>query len=295
MLKSLFAFGKELNQEIKEDRATGLAAEQAYYYMLSLFPLLILLLSILPYLQIEPQKAIEFINNFLPSESTEVLEENIVTIVSERNGGLLTVGILGTIWSASNGMNAFIHAMNIAFDVEETRNFIKARIISIVLTLVLIFAFIVVLVLPVFGSTIINMIEYVVPLSESFESLINLLRWVVALAVLVIVLTTLYRFAPNKQYPFKQVIPGAVSATIIWLAISLGFSFYVSNFGNYSATYGSLGGVIILMLWLYLTGLTLVIGGEINALFHKRYLAVTKPKDRTHQKPVNSKDRRLHT
>ncbi|MEC2057078.1 YihY/virulence factor BrkB family protein [Peribacillus psychrosaccharolyticus] len=295
MLKSLFAFGKELNQEIKEDRATGLAAEQAYYYMLSLFPLLILLLSILPYLQIEPQKAIEFINNFLPSESTEVLEENIVTIVSERNGGLLTVGILGTIWSASNGMNAFIHAMNIAFDVEETRNFIKARLISIVLTLVLIFAFIVVLVLPVFGSTIINMIEYVVPLSESFESLINLLRWVVALAVLVIVLTTLYRFAPNKQYPFKQVIPGAVSATIIWLAISLGFSFYVSNFGNYSATYGSLGGVIILMLWLYLTGLTLVIGGEINALFHKRYLAVTKPKDRTHQKPVNSKDRRLHT
>lgn len=295
MLKSLFAFGKELNQEIKEDRATGLAAEQAYYYMLSLFPLLILLLSILPYLQIEPQKAIEFINNFLPSESTEVLEENIVTIVSERNGGLLTVGILGTIWSASNGMNAFIHAMNIAFDVEETRNFIKARLISIVLTLVLIFAFIVVLVLPVFGSTIINMIEYVVPLSESFESLINLLRWVVALAVLVIVLTTLYRFAPNKQYPFKQVIPGAVSATIIWLAISLGFSFYVSNFGNYSATYGSLGGVIILMLWLYLTGLTLVIGGEINALFHKRYLAVTRPKDPTHQKPVNSKDRRLHT
>lgn len=295
MLKSLFAFGKELNQEIKEDRATGLAAEQAYYYMLSLFPLLILLLSILPYLQIEPQKAIEFINNFLPSESTEVLEENIVTIVSERNGGLLTIGILGTIWSASNGMNAFIHAMNIAFDVEETRNFIKARLISIVLTLVLIFAFIVVLVLPVFGSTIINMIEYVVPLSESFESLINLLRWVVALAVLVIVLTTLYRFAPNKQYPFKQVIPGAVSATIIWLAISLGFSFYVSNFGNYSATYGSLGGVIILMLWLYLTGLTLVIGGEINALFHKRYLAATKPKDRTHQKPVNSKDRRLHT
>lgn len=295
MLKSLFAFGKELNQEIKEDRATGLAAEQAYYYMLSLFPLLILLLSILPYLQIEPQKAIEFINNFLPSESTEVLEENIVTIVSERNGGLLTIGILGTIWSASNGMNAFIHAMNIAFDVEETRNFIKARLISIVLTLVLIFAFIVVLVLPVFGSTIINMIEYVVPLSESFESLINLLRWVVALAVLVIVLTTLYRFAPNKQYPFRQVIPGAVSATIIWLAISLGFSFYVSNFGNYSATYGSLGGVIILMLWLYLTGLTLVIGGEINALLHKRYLAATKPKDRTHQKPVNSKDRRLHT
>lgn len=295
MLKSLFAFGKELNQEIKEDRATGLAAEQAYYYMLSLFPLLILLLSILPYLQIEPQKAIEFINNFLPSESTEVLEENIVTIVSERNGGLLTVGILGTIWSASNGMNAFIHAMNIAFDVEETRNFIKARLLSIVLTLVLIFAFIVVLVLPVFGSTIINMIEYVVPLSESFESLINLLRWLVALAVLIIVLTILYRFAPNKQYPFKQVIPGAVSATIIWLTISLGFSFYVSNFGNYSATYGSLGGVIILMLWLYLTGLTLVIGGEINALFYKRYIAATKPKDRTHQKPVNSKDRRLHT
>ncbi|KMY48604.1 YihY/virulence factor BrkB family protein [Peribacillus loiseleuriae] len=291
-MKHLLAFGKELKNEMKEDRATGLAAEQAYYYLLSLFPLLILLLSILPYLNIEPQQAINFMNHFLPSETTDVLADTIIGIVTESNGGLFTVGILGTIWSASNGMNGFMHAMNIAFDVKETRNFLVARLISIALTLGMIVAFIVVLVLPVFGNVILNMANQVVPISIEFKSIFNLLRWVIAFAVISTVLTFLYKFAPNKKYLFKHVLPGAIVATVTWLIISIAFSFYVSNFGHYSSTYGSLGGVIVLMLWLYVTGLILVIGGEINAIFHNRYSSV---KEVTRVKPMHSKDRKLTT
>ncbi|MFJ7977141.1 YihY/virulence factor BrkB family protein [Peribacillus sp. NPDC096379] len=291
-MKHLLAFGKELTNEVKEDRATGLAAEQAYYYLLSIFPLLILLLSILPYLNIEPQQAINFMNHFLPSETTDMLADTIIGIVTESNGGLFTIGILGTIWSASNGMNSFMHAMNIAFDVKETRNFIVVRLISIALTLGLIVAFIVVLVLPVFGNVILNMTNQVIPVSNEFKSIFNLLRWVIAFAVISIVLTFLYKFAPNKKYLFKHVLPGAIIATVTWLVISIAFSFYVSNFGHYSSTYGSLGGVIVLMLWLYVTGLILVIGGEINAIFHNRYSSV---KEVTRVKPMNSKDRKLTT
>jgi membrane protein len=286
LLKNRYwSLGKQLSQEIKEDRATGLAAEQSYYYMLAIFPLLILLLSIVPYLSIDPQKALNFLDNVMPSETTKVFKENVINIVSERNGGLLTFGILGTIWSASNGINAFIHSMNVAFDVEETRSFIKARLLSILLTLGLIVAFVVALLLPVFGNLILELIKTVIPIPHQMEILFSILRWVIAIVIISIVLALMYRYAPNKRYPFKQVIPGAVVATVIWQIISLAFSFYVEYFGNYTSTYGSLGGVIVLMLWFYLTGLALVIGGEINALFHRN---ASIPKERSPGQSVST-------
>ncbi|CAM4002545.1 YihY/virulence factor BrkB family protein [Mesobacillus thioparans] len=268
--------------ELKKDRATGLAAQQAYYYMLALFPMLILLIAIVPYLNIDPQKAINVINQLLPEESAQLLRDNVVKLVSERNGGLLTFGIIGTIWSASNGMNAFMKAMNIAYDVEETRSFIKARLVSILLTIGLILAFIVALLLPVFGNVILDTVQTIIPIPEPYDIIFNVIRWVIGIAVMVAVLTGLYRIAPNKHYPFKHVLPGAIFATIVWQLISLGFSFYVSNFGNYSATYGSLGGVIVLMLWLFLTGLALVLGGEINAIYHR---------DKTGEVPIDVEQR----
>ena len=269
MKEKVMHYGKLLLGELKKDRATGLAAQQAYYYMLALFPLMILVISIVPYLNIDPEKAINVVNQLLPSETAKLLENNIVDLVKERNGGLLTFGIIGTIWSASNGLNAFMKAMNIAFDVKETRSFIKARLVSILLTLGLSVAFVVALLLPVFGNVLINTVQTIIPIPSQLDIVFSIFRWVVAFVVMVAILAALYRIAPNKQYPFKHVIPGAIFATVVWQLISLGFSFYVSNFGNYSATYGSLGGVIILMLWLFLTGLALVLGGEINAIYHR--------------------------
>jgi membrane protein len=269
MKQKIIHYGKSLLGELKEDRATGLAAQQAYYYMLALFPMMILLIAIVPYLNIDPQKAIDVVNKLLPSESAQLLRDNVVKLVSERNGGLLTFGIIGTIWSASNGMNAFMKAMNIAFDVEETRSFIKARLVSIMLTIGLILAFVVALLLPVFGKVLIDTVQSIIHIPEQFEIVFRIVRWIIAFIVMVAVIAGLYRIAPNKHYPFKYVIPGAIFATVVWQLISLGFSFYVSNFGNYSATYGSLGGVIVLMLWLFLTGLALVLGGEINAIYHR--------------------------
>ncbi|WP_377889820.1 YihY/virulence factor BrkB family protein [Alkalihalobacillus sp. R86527] len=275
----MLSFVKKLGKEIGEDRVTSLAAELAYYFMLSIFPLLILVISILPYLSIEKQEAVNFITKYAPGEIGGILQDNVVSIISEPQGGLLTVGILGTLWSASNGIMALIRALNLAYDVDETRSFLKARLLSILLTVGLILAFVVTLVLPVFGDLIIDEVTTSLNLPESTEILFRVLRWVVAVAVMALVLSVLYRYAPNKHFPFKEVMIGSIIATIGWQVISLAFSFYVSNFGNYSATYGSLGGVIILMLWFYLTGIILLVGGEINALIHKLKIGVSTPSD----------------
>jgi membrane protein len=269
-------FGKRLGKEMKDDRATGLAAEQAYYYMLAIFPLLILTLSILPYLSIDPVKAVEFLNGIMPQQTVDLIEDSINEFISKPNGGLLTFGILGTIWSASNGMNAFIKAMNEAFNAQETRSFFMVRLLSIGLTIGLIVAFLIAFFLPIFGGVIISSLEKVINIPDGTSVILNVLRFIIAFVVIFAIITILYRVAPNVDKTFKEVIPGSLVATIIWQVISLGFSFYVSNFGNYSSTYGSLGGVIVLMLWLFLTGLALVIGGEINAIYHKDNIRTNK-------------------
>lgn len=269
-MSKFMSYAKAVGGEIKKDKATTLAAAQAYYYLLAIVPLLILLLSILPYLQIDPDDAMEFIAGIMPGEVARTFEDTIVSVVTTPSGGLLTFGILGTLWSASNAMNAFIEATNEAYDVEETRSFIKKKATAIVLTLFMLVAVIIALVLPIFGGAIIDAISSTLNLPEQTEIIFQVLRWVISIAVMSIVLAFLYKFAPNKHFPFKEVLIGAVIATVLWQVVSLGFSIYVANFGSYSATYGSLGGLIVLMLWFFLTGLILVIGAEINAVIHKR-------------------------
>lgn len=269
-------FGKQLITELNKHRITGLAAEQAYYYLLSVFPMLILLLSILPYLSINSQVVSDFSYNFLPIETAQLIKETFISLINERNRELLTFSIIGTIWSASNGINAFIHSMNIAFDVQETRNFFINRLLSIIMTFGLIIAFIIALILPVFGNILLDLLNQLVLIPDEVQRFIHVLRWGVAVIIISIILAYLYKVAPNIQLSFKEVFIGAVTATILWLLVSLGFSFYVNNFGNYSATYGSLGGVIVLMLWLYLTGMSLIIGGEINAILY-RHIHVIRP------------------
>lgn len=257
---------KRFISEFQKDNVPLLAAAQAYYYLLSIVPLFILLLSILPYLQIDPDEAVSFIQSILPEEMANVFQENIIQIVEQPKGGLLTIGILGTLWSASSGMNAFITATNLAFNVKEERSFIKVRLLSIALTIGMIITIVVALILPVFGDVIIQFLRSFLQLPEQTVLLFQLLRWIISIGVMALVLMLLYHFAPNMKNPFRKALPGAILTTILWQLISLGFSFYINNFGNFSATYGSLGGVIILMLWFFLTGLILMVGAEINYL-----------------------------
>ncbi|MGJ9381918.1 YihY/virulence factor BrkB family protein [Salipaludibacillus sp. CF4.18] len=274
-MKEIISFLKELSNEFVNDNAPILAAAQAYYYLLSIVPLLILVLAILPYLDINPDNAIQLIQSALPSEMAEILQDTIFTIISTPSGGLLTIGIIGTIWSASNGMNAFILATNTAYNVTEKRSFLNRRLHSVLLTFGMIIALVATLILPVFGEVIMSFVRSFMVIPGDFEIIFFMVRTLLGFVIMALVLAALYYFAPTIKLPFKMVLPGAIFAIISWQVISWGFSYYVSNFGNFSATYGSLGGIIILMLWFFLTGLILVVGAEINAIYYNRKSIIT--------------------
>ncbi|SFB08852.1 MULTISPECIES: YihY/virulence factor BrkB family protein [unclassified Bacillus (in: firmicutes)] len=263
---------KELWARIQGDDLPGLAAQLAYFFLLSLFPLLIFLFTLLPYLPIPQRDILGILSDFAPGEAMDLIEKNLKDVMDNRSGGLLSFGIIGTIWSASNGINAIVRAFNKAYDVEESRSFIVARGTAILLTFGMILVFIVALVLPVFGKEIGLFLFSQFGFSDQFLTIWGLLRWLVSAIILFLIFTGLYWIAPNVKMRCRSAFPGALFATIGWIVVSLGFSFYVGSFGNYSATYGGVGGIIVLMVWLYLSGFIIVLGGEINAFYsdHKK-------------------------
>ncbi|SFE74795.1 YihY/virulence factor BrkB family protein [Alteribacillus iranensis] len=267
--QSIKSLSKKFISDLTDDRTVGLAAEQAFFYMLALFPMMILFLSILPYFSINNDRLLALLHTMLPQDTARMVESALLQITVDSNNGLLTLGIIGTIWSASAGVNAFLRAINHSFDVTEQRPFWKARLLSIVLTFGLLISFLLIFVLHIFGELIVHTLSRYLFYESQTESMLDILRWVFTVLVMISVLSVLYFLAPYKQISFREVLPGAIAATCMWLLISFGFSFYVTHFGNYSATYGSLGGAIVLMLWLFLTGLALVVGGELNAFVHR--------------------------
>ncbi|CAN7554337.1 YihY/virulence factor BrkB family protein [Rossellomorea sp. LjRoot5] len=259
-------FSKSLFANISANDVTGLAAQIAYYFLLSLFPLLIFIVTLLPYLPFEQGDILGLVRDFAPGETMSMIEETLQDVMSNRNSGLLSVSIIATIWSASNGMNAIVKSLNRAYDVEETRSFIATRLMSILLTFAMILVFVIALLLPVFGKQIGLFLFSQFGFSDQFLTIWNGIRWAITPIILFIIFVGLYFFAPSKRIKCLSAFPGAIFATLGWVLASLAFSYYVGSFGNYSATYGSIGGIIVLMIWFYLTGIIIMIGGEINAL-----------------------------
>jgi membrane protein len=264
------SFIKELIQRFLSDEVPGLSAQLSYFFLLSLFPFLIFLITLVGYLPISQQEVLDIIEHFAPGQSAQLIENTLNQILNQRNGGLLSFGIIATLWSASNGINSIVRAFNKAYEVEESRSFIAARGMAIILTIAMVFVIIVALLLPVFGKEIGLMIASNLGYSLEFLTVWNTVRFLVSGIILFIVFIALYYFAPNKRLHFKDGLPGAMAATVGWIIVSLAFSYYVGNFANYSATYGSIGGIIVLMIWFYLTGMIIILGGELNALLYKR-------------------------
>lgn len=268
------SFLRELLQRFTSDEVPGLSAQLSYFFLLSLFPFLIFLITLIGYLPITQEDVLGTIKQFAPGESLQVIDQTLDQIINHKNGGLLSFGIIATLWSASNGINAIVRAFNKAYEVEETRSFLVARGMAILMTIAMVFVIVVALLLPVFGKEIGLFIFSNFGFSEEFLTVWNTLRFLVSGIILFIVFTALYYVAPNKHLQVKHGVPGAFAATIGWILASLAFSYYVGNFANYSATYGSIGGVIVLMIWLYLSGMIIILGGELNALLYKRKHAI---------------------
>lgn len=263
-------FLKELITRIRKVDVTGLASQLAFFFLLSLFPLLIFIFTLLPYLNLNEQEIFMFINDYAPASVTQLLENTLGEILNNRSGGLLSFGIIATIWSASKGMNALTQALNRSYFQEETRSFIVARGMSVVFTVMLISVLVIALVLPVFGQQIGTFAFSYLGMEDSFIKLWTSLRWILPPVLIYVVFSLIYWLVPNMKITYSSVILGSIFSTVGWIITSVGFSFYVGNYGSYSSTYGSIGAIIVLMMWLYLSAIILMIGGQINAVMRER-------------------------
>ena len=250
-------------EEVKKDNVSILAGGVAFYWMLSLFPFAIAALSVYG-LVANPDdvtQLVQQVEGTVPESVAGLLSDQLSSIAAS-SGGSLTLGLIGSVlfalWSASKGAAALIKATNIAFDEEETRGFVRLRILALALTLV----FLVVMILSIALIAIVpNLLE-----GTPFDTVFSVLRWPALAAVAAVGLAALYRYAPDRDEPrWQWVSLGAVLATILWLIGSSLFSLYANNFGSFNETYGSLSAVIVLLLWLDLTAFVILLGAEINA------------------------------
>lgn len=268
-MRKYYESGKLLITHIKEADVMGLSAQLAYFFLLSLFPFLLFLVTLLGFFPIDNHAFIEYIAAFLPNDVVTMIESNLTNILNNRSGGLLSVSIIGTLWSASNGFNAITKSFNKAYRVEENRSFILNRLVAIGLMIGLLVIIAIALILSVFGKVIGEQLFAFIGLDE-YVNAWNIVRWVVTSVTFFIALSLIYKLAPNEKVSFQHALTGALFATIFWQLTSLAFSFYVNTLGNYSATYGSLGTVIVLMVWFYLFGIIITTGGVINAFVKER-------------------------
>lgn len=262
-------FFQKLMFQFSKDNTSGMAAQLAYYFLLAIFPLLIFLLTLVPLFQIDQEMIVGLIEDYAPAEIAGMLTGIIDDVMTSSGGGLLSVGLIATLWSASNGMTALMNAFNVAYDIEDDRNFFVSKGLSIFFTIILTLSVLLTFVLIVFGGQIGNLMFGVIGLDEQFSTIWNLVRSILPLLLVFIVFLIMYLTAPNIKVKLKSVIPGTIFTTVAFLVASWGFSVYVSGFGNYSATYGSIAGVIILIFWLYITGVIIILGAQINAIIHK--------------------------
>ena len=254
-------------REVWADNCLNLAAQLAFYFFLGLFPALLFIVALISFLPVNGllDAVPAMLARVAPGDVIRIIQEQMLKIANDQNAGLLTFGMLGTIWSMSSGMDAIISTLNQAYDILESRPWwqVKARAIGLTLALA---AFIVVsMMLITVGPTLGEKVAASFHLGPAFTIAWNIGRWPIVFGLIMLAIAFIYYYAPDAEQEWIWITPGSVLATLLWLIISAGFKFYVTHFTSYNATYGAIGGVIVLMLWFYVSSLAVLIGAELNA------------------------------
>ena len=257
--------------EFKEDNMSDWAAALTYYGLLSLFPAVIALVSILGLFgdpETTTRQLTDIVTQIGPSSAAETFSGPIESITSNRSaaGILFIVGLATALWSASNYVGAFMRASNIAWETPEGRSFFKLRPLQILVTLVMVIMMAVVAVALALTGPIVEAVGSSIGIGDTALTIWDVAKWPVLLGVVILMFSVLYYAAPNVKLPgFKWITPGSTFAVIVWLIASVLFAFYVANFGSYDKTYGTLGGLVALLVWMWITNLALLFGVELNA------------------------------
>ena len=256
--------------EINDDDVFGDAAKLAYYFLLALFPLLIFLTSLIG-LVIGSGSGLRhalfrYLSQIMPSSAFELIDKTMFEVSSASGAGKLSFGLLAALWASASGVGAMMESLNSAYDATETRSWWKRRLVALVLTIALAVLIIGAVIVIFGGSKIAEYLGAHYGFSDAFVITWKIAQWPIALVFMLLAFALIYYFAPDvRGQDWKWISPGSAIGVVLWLAVSFAFKGYLHFFDSYSKTYGSLGAVIVLMLWLYLTAAAVLIGGEINA------------------------------
>lgn len=257
---------KRTAKEVIDDDCLSIAAQLAYYFALALFPALLFIVALASYL---PYNVVTDIVSALepvaPPEVLVIIRKQLESIVAGNATGLLTIGILGALWSSSGAMTSIVSALNRAYDIPETRPWWKVRLVAIALTIALVVFVLLAFSLIVAGPNAGRWMAGWFGLSDAFDTVWTLVRWPLIFALATTGIAIVFYYAPDADQDWVWITPGSIVTTALWIVFSLVFRIYVTRVGDYTATYGALAGAAILLLWLYLSGLALLIGGELNS------------------------------
>lgn len=253
--------------KMKEDYISAFSAQSTLFIIISAFPLIIMILNLIQFLPITESDLSNLMIKLMP----DALEPFIITIMDElynkSSGTLISLTALTTLWSASKGTLSVVRGLNSIYQIDETRNFITLRFISIFYTIILIITLIFTLTILVFGNTLYTFVATKIPVLETLANILIVLRPLLALSLLTLFFSLLYKIIPNRSSPLILQAPGALFAASGWMLFSFFFSIYIDNFSNFSYMYGSLTAIVLIMLWLYFCMYILFLGAEINVFF----------------------------
>ena len=263
--KVLKKFSSIVVQKYREAEVWNSGAIISYYFLLSIFPVIVVIGNVLPYFRLDAAELLPYIENAVPNYFFAQVEDVLTSWFTRSSGGILSIAVIGALWSASRGMTAMQVSMNKAYGVEPRRNVVIIRLFSLILTTLLIVSIMLLVIVFGFGQLI---LEYITPIidipltiSETFQSL----RWPVTMIVLFSIFCLLYYFVPHARIPFKSVLPGAAFSTIGWMLVSQVFAVYVEYFAIGTKSYGTIGTFMILLIWLQVIGALMTAGAVINA------------------------------
>jgi membrane protein len=262
---------KRTVSEFRDDNLTDWGAALTYYGVMSLFPMVLVLVALLGLVGQYPQTSdsvLRIIGSIGPHSAVDTFRKPIQGIVQSKGGAgaLVGIGLAGSLWSASGYVGAFMRASNVVYEVEEARPFWKLRPLQVAVTLTAVLLITLVAIAIVATGPIARAVGNEIGLGDQAVTAFNVIKWPLIVLVLLGIIDLLYYVAPNVRQPgFRWITPGSVLALVVWAAASAGLAFYAAEFGSYQKTYGTLGGVILFLVWLWVSNLALLLGAELNA------------------------------
>lgn len=265
---SLKEFARRLVRSLNDDAVADTAAQLSYYFLFSLFPFLLFLVTLTAYLPLGSavDALLDRLSHLMPGDALDVVQGQLKNLVGETRPKLLTVGVVMSLWTASRGVDAVRKALNLAYHVTESRPWWRTQGVAILMTIASTLLIVLAFAMFALGGKGGEWLAAKLHVDRQFHVLWSWARWPFTMLVVMFSAALVYYFLPDVEQEFKFITPGSVLGSLSWLGSTWAFTWYVEHFGHFNVTYGSLGGVIVLMLWLYLGGLILIVGGEINSL-----------------------------